>query len=176
MTIVHRFGNRYLLPPITQHYIDRKRQSSEQACVEVLRNFYTDIVPHTPAITELLIPYNPGGHWVTLQVRIRIDEVSHERTATLVYYESLRGLSFNKYSQIRSFLRSQGYQGLFDTYERKGFMQPDGVSCGPITVETVKRLFKGEGISQAELTHADCLAYKQAHRARLQVVDYDFDF
>jgi uncharacterized protein (TIGR04141 family) len=178
MTVVHRWSNRYVLPPITQYTEGGRRQSSQQVCIDVLRQFFTDIAPHTPAITELIIPYNPGGHWITLHVRIRIDEQSHEKTGTLVYYESLRGLTFEKYPQMRAYLRSQGYQGLLDAYHRKGFIQPDGdgVSCGAITVKTITRLFAGEEIVQTELSDAECLTLKQDHRTLLQTADFDFDF
>jgi len=56
-------------------------------------------------------------------------------------------------------------------------IQPDGTSCGAVTVENVKDLFREVQLPDPHLINlSDILALKKEHQAHLATIEQDFDF
>jgi hypothetical protein len=170
---VHRLNNRYVLPPIIASHPDEEDYKDPyEALIELLTNtFYTHqtIIDNPPE--EMIIPFNPGGHWVTFHVQI-----PPEGNVVFRYYDSLTDMPIKESKMFRFFLRGKSCPRIVDFECLIPRIQPDSVSCGAITTENIKWLFRGEAIPDQHYTHAEILTLKKEHKDHLTDREFEFDF
>jgi hypothetical protein len=178
-TTIHRIGTRYVLPAVYCH------KDPEKALLEVLKCFF-EYEEHNPEdATEIIIPYNclpvksknSSGHWYTVRILIHSDEnnVASKR-ATVLYYDSLPFHPDGPLGKVLEYLLQRGYSHDYKTFFRFGLRQSDAVSCGPLTVETIKSLCRGETLISLNVSKEDGIRYKKAHRDVLKAQGYELDF
>lgn len=171
--IVHRFNNRYVLPPIISHKDEHEEKSPSETLIDLLTNsFFThpEIGNHPPA--EMIIPFNPGGHWVTFHIVI-----PPEGTIDFRYIDSLPDSSTREARLPLAFLKGKYFPRTINFAQQFPRLQPDGTSCGAVVVENTKDLFHGNPLPDPYLISlADMLALKEEHREHLKSIDKDFDF
>jgi len=175
-TVVHRLGTKYVLPAITSIRDDHTHKEPEDVCIEVLEAFYSS-AEHTPAhITEILIPFNPGGHWVTL--RIKFLPAGALRPMTLTCIESLGSVSTCNYPKISAYFRRlKGYKEVFMWDLQHAYIQSDSTSCGPITANNLLQLIRGERLPNRErLTESEGIQLKIDHQNYLVSKGHSLDF
>lgn len=171
--IVHRFNNRYVLPPIIRHPDEHEEKSPSEALIDLLTNsFFThpQIDNHSPA--EMIIPFNPGGHWVTFHIVIPPEGAIEFR-----YIDSLPDASTREARLPLAFLKGKYFPKTINFVQQFPRMQPDGTSCGAVVVKNIKDLFHGNPLPDPYLINlADMLTLKEEHREYLISIDKDFDF
>jgi len=159
------FGlNRYILPPVTQY----ANLSSAQYLQEYLTKFFkhSHVNQHPPE--ELIIPYNPGHHWVVLKAKIP-KEIDQEIQIT--YLDSLNSeTGFVQLDALYSFGSTLGssYPGKnVKCHHEIGYIQPDSYACGVLTVEHIKQLWEGKTISSSVYLPEDILKLRVDHVTQL---------
>lgn len=171
--IVHRFNSKYVLPPIISHKDEHEEKTSSEVLIDLLTNsFFThpQFASHPPA--EMIIPFNPGGHWVTFHIVI-----PPEGTIDFRYIDSLPDASTREARLSLAFLKGKYFLRTINFAQQFPRMQPDGTSCGAVVVKNIKDLFHGNPLPDPHLISlADMLTVKEEHRDYLISIDKDFDF
>jgi hypothetical protein len=166
-------SSRYVLPPIIAHTDEHEEKSSSETLIDLLTSsFFTHetVIAHPPE--EMIIPFNPGGHWVTFQILI-----PNAGDIMFRYIDSLFETSKSEARLFLAFLRGMYLGRTINFVPIVSRIQPDGTSCGAVTVENVKDLFRAIPLPDLEMISlANILALKQEHRAHLNGIDQDFDF
>ena len=135
---IYRSEGKYLLPPITQS----GSTTATDNLVEFLNNFFNSPIVKKNAPSEILIHYNPGGHWIVLRVRIPfLFQLSYGDSITIEYIDSLDNQE--RKNVAKNFLLQ--LENRIDTFKFSKFaytiqtpkVQPDGVSCGVVMVENL---------------------------------------
>ncbi|MBX9621599.1 MAG: TIGR04141 family sporadically distributed protein [Alphaproteobacteria bacterium] len=171
--IVHRLNNRYVLPPVISHKDEHEEKSPSEALVDLLTNsFFThpQINGHPPV--EMIIPFNPGGHWVTFHIVI-----PPEGDITFRYIDSLPDMPTREARLPLAFLKGKYFPRTINFELSLSRIQPDGTSCGAVTVENIKGLFHENSLPDPHLINlVEMLTLKEGHRAYLHTIGKDFDF
>ncbi|MBT5540199.1 MAG: hypothetical protein HOK20_01220 [Alphaproteobacteria bacterium] len=137
----YRYEYRLLLPAL-----GAELGSAIKTVTDVIKNLDEEVLNE---IQEILIPFNPGGHWTTIQIVI-----SEEKTI-VNYIESLmhdysdekavcvQHIKNDLFIPLRYFL-----EGMFrkdvECSIKTFRMQTDEKACGPIVVENILDLFEGK--------------------------------
>lgn len=174
--IVHYQDNgRYVLPPVIAHMELKEEKTPYETLLDLLADSFFNhdfITAHPPE--EIIIPFNPGGHWVTFQIL-----TPAVGNITFKYIDSLSGKKSPSGDMrlLLAFLRGK-YLGKTITFESLRFrIQPDSVSCGAITVENIKTLFRQADLgAESQTNPGDMLALKTEHRDYLTGIGKDFDW
>jgi Ulp1 protease family, C-terminal catalytic domain len=180
-TRIHRCGNRYVLPPITAH----AQKDPYTQLIEYLEQFYENAIVTAAPPAELIVPFNPGGHWITL--RIQVPEggpITIEYIDSLHHEEKVINEAKETHIQERSKVLIDAIKARFPDREISDIAiiaprrQPDSVSCGCVMVENIHQLFRGEALPDDDiiLDGPAILDLRRAHRAYLQSQSLDFDF
>lgn len=171
--VVHRMDNTYVLPPIIGHMDEHEQVSPSETLLELLANSFfrnASVLEYPPE--ELIIPFNPGGHWITFH--ILIPEGDGEITFKCI--DSLLG-DERKFSLLTAFLKGKYCPRHVNFEYLVSRMQPDSVSCGAMTVENIKNLFAGDALPDLQqYTLEDTLELKKTHQEYLKSIDANFDF
>jgi len=121
----------------------------------------------------LLIPYNVGGyHWLGVLISInaqqRISEIKVINSLEGKHYDEILLKAIREAHEIYPELQTKTIQSL------KGWLQADGTSCGPLTVENLLLVAEGKELP-SRIIEADALkAIRQAHVACYQKTDSTF--
>lgn len=172
--IVHCFNdNRYVLPPIISHKDEHVEKSPSESLMDLLTNSFfkhASVIAHPPV--ELIVPFNPGGHWVTFHILIPA-----EGEITFKYIDSLVDTSKSEARLFLAFLRGKYFPRTVKFEPLLFRIQPDGTSCGAVTVENIKDLFRQKPLPDLHLiSSADILTLKRDHRNYMLTIAQDFDF
>lgn len=120
---------------------------------------------------EIIVPFNPGGHWVTFHLLIPANG-----EITFRYIDSLVDTSKSEARLFHSFLRGKYYPRSVKFEPLVFRIQPDGTSCGAITVENIKDLFRQYPLPNTSMILATVLTLKKEHGTYLKNLGMDFDF
>lgn len=173
--IVHCLNNsRYVLPPIVTHPDSHEEKNASETLIDHLANSFfkhAHVTRHPPE--EMIIPFNPGGHWVTFHVLI-----PNEGDITFKYIDSLNGSQKSEDVRVfQAFLRGKYWERTVKLELLISRIQPDGTSCGAITVENIKDLFRKNLLPDPNFINLEnILKLKKEHRAYLKGIQKDFDF
>ena len=170
--IIHQVGNHHILPPI-----ELAHGNTLQSHIE---NFLNNLAHQgIAAPTSIIIPYNPGGHWVTVHIQITDNQIK------LLYIESLLGFQDRKnrleigqkMETLRNFLEVRYERHtIIDIVYRK--LQSDSYACGPITVEVVQEIAFNALIPALpqQLNAAAIMVLRDRHVQLLHEHGRDLDF
>jgi len=121
----------------------------------------------------LLIPYNVGRyHWVGILVSITpqqiISEIQVLHSLEGKHYDEILTKAIREASDVYPGLKTKNVQSV------KGWLQSDGTSCGPLTVENLLLAAEGKDLP-ARIIEAEALkAIRKAHVECYQRVDNTF--
>lgn len=168
---VFRKGRTYVLPPITAH----GDVTPETLLAEYLAGFLAHPMVQEAGSEILWIPYNPGGHWVVLQLQMPAGEGT---PMTLTYLDSLavpeplaaallHDLSDRFHGVMGVVQALRGGDRPMHLVRAQGFLQPDGVACGVVAIEHLKVLWAHGGIDGGLLSPEQLHGLRATHRAAL---------
>ncbi len=163
---IYRRENQYILPLITGH----RAQSPYAQLAE-----YVDIfLNHTGTPKEIIIPFNPGGHWVTFRVRL-----PEGGNISIEYIDSLGSgsmLSPQSAPFIDTLKRYFPEKNLDTPLVSRPRLQTDGVSCGVIMVENILSLFEAPEFPKAQVMDREkILSIRHRHLKFLKENSWDLD-
>lgn len=165
---IYCFGTQFILPPY-----------SSATLIPCLGSFFQSAFVST--VEEIIIPYNTGAHWVTLQIRIcdkihihYIDsllsehhEINHARNEEV--YRSL--------IPLKSFLEQQfSSREVLPIEILLARTQADNKACGPLTIENIKDRIAKRALSFICLSNRDVLLFRTQQRDQLINVGKELDF
>lgn len=174
--LVYKIGNRYILPPIgagggSDPFVQ---------IAAVLSNFFTLTTVDSNLLSEIIIPFNSGGHWVTLRITINQDTIDIAFIDSLSHEEA--EINKKKESHIRSKLEAIK-RCLEEHFKRSAKVeiltqriQPDSLACGAIAVENIIDLVGGKTLPSTSLSKEEILYLRINHLKYLKNSGFDLDF
>ena len=177
--LIHFLGQRYILPPITS---DLGNATPHEALVKYLKKFFQHQTVLGNPPTEIIIPFNPGGHWVTIRIDMLqnridyIDSLSHEiPEINTLREEHIRGNLITLQEFLGQFFGGRNFNiNIF-----YGQIQPDSVSCGVLTFENIRNIIEGRNAfssnPQGFINHADIQFLRDQHQQLLADNGFNFD-
>ena len=164
--IVHVIDETYILPPIVRDV--------GLTPLATLKRTVANTLVHDEVNNprRLIIPYNPGGHWVTLDIGIPA-----EGAISFEYIESIEPEGREAVQGLLWYLEALFRRNDSNYQSFVGWRQPDSVSCGAITVNVIEHLCRGDRIARNNhLSTEGVLQLKTEHQLCLQNMGVDFDF
>ena len=100
--------------------------------LDYFREHVTRIIKSHSAPMEIIIPYNPGGHWVTLWIKIE------EAKVDMTYIDSLRfGGNTAVFGSLMPVIHEFFPERPIEVKSLKARIQNDGSSCGILTTQNI---------------------------------------
>jgi len=167
--VIYRLGSLYILPPHSFH--------SLIPCLDsFLQSSFVNIRPE-----EIVIPYNPGGHWAILRIRVSekiyinyIDSLlsEHAEINKARTEEVCRSLT-----PLISFLEAYFISRKVSPIEiRIARTQKDNKACGPIVIENIRDIMIRKELSRKKLSYRDVFCLRDRQRAQLKSVGKELNF
>ena len=179
--VIHRLENRYILPPVTAYgnISQHGYRTPTQQLINVLERFFRSTTL-LPIAQEIIVPFNPGGHWVTLRIiidpaRINIEYVDSLFNGISAINEAKEQSVKERLGGLQDFLQTQ-YQQETRVILHHGRLQPDDVACGITTVATIHDLAQGQALQELQLTPENIRDLRVRQRSVLQREGLDLDF
>ena len=165
----------YLFPPITRDHNIRP----ETQLTNKIQQFFASFGSFKPKNFELLIPFNPGGHWVTLHVQVSPNGVTVEYIDSLEHSEdiinqSIKTIAEERTQLLRNLLEKQFGKVVFKY--KLARIQQDDFACGALTVANILDITNGMPPSPKVHSPADILQERKLQQQRLRNIGREFEF
>lgn len=168
--LVFRQGNTYVLPPLI---------ANGGLLIDSIKALFGHSISHTYQPRMILVPYNPGKHWVTLRINI-----PEEEDVTIEYIDSLMNEDAAiKQSRMEDLIQKLKQQiSVFSNRTIRptvitSRVQYNEIDCGVLTVLNVIDLLNGKSLpTDYHMNPDEIKATKEDHRSTLQQMVEDFEF
>jgi hypothetical protein len=148
--VTFRINNRFITP------------SAEQArgfhLCDYLREHLVRIVKIEGAPAEIIIPYNPGGHWVTIRILIQEGKID------MTYVDSLRGSGNMCILEALKPIIAERFSHPVNMQCVRARIQNDGSSCGILTTQNIMDIARNLTLPvEQSMSHEDVMSIRFNH-------------
>jgi hypothetical protein len=173
----YELNNRYITPPVTRN-IGNEPEDAIDMVVRMLNEFFSQKAEKT--IKEIIIPFNPGGHWVVLQIiltpsGLSVNYIDSLKTKDPDIEEAKHGFIQNQVAPLLTYLHKK-YCMQPDFKIMNPRTQTDATACGAIMTQNIIDLFLGNEIKTEDLDTEATWSLRDSQRQRLIQSGMDLDF
>lgn len=139
--------------------------------LDYFREHVTRIAKSHSSPMEIIIPYNPGGHWVTLWIKV------DEAKVDMVYIDSLRvGGGTGVLSSLTGVVHEFFPERIIEIKALKSRIQNDGSSCGILTTQNIMDMVREIPLEEGkDMTFEEVRMIRESHLSDLSAHEMCLD-